>query len=133
MTGKKKKVLILDDQPDVAVPLQMVLTDHGFDAKATIFVSDFQTSLAGETWDAIVLDVYLPTKAGVKLIGLDLARRIRRTYPGLAIVLISAWLVSKEQIDRCANEIGGKVVWKPLGEAQQVVQAVSSLIEGMGK
>lgn len=129
MSQKKKKVLILDDKPDVAVPLRTVLEDHGFDATATIFVSDFEQSLARGSWDAIVLDVYLPTPSGDKPIGLGIARQIRKDRPGLPIVFISGWLVSQTEIDACAEEIGARVVWKPLGKGQGVIEAISSLIE----
>lgn len=129
MGQDKKKVLILDDQLEVAVPLQTVLEDHGFDANATIKVSEFDKNLAQASWDAVVIDVYLPTKSGNKPIGLDIARRISKDRPRLAIVLISGWLTSKTEIDQCVGEIGARLVWKPFGTGGEIIEAISSLIE----
>lgn len=125
----KKKVLILDDDVSVAVPLQAVLEDHGFEAKATVFVSDFEKTLARENWDAAVLDVYHPTERGVRPIGLDIARQIRKYRQRFPIAIISSWTTSKAETVACADEIGAKVVWKPLGTGREVIEAISSLIE----
>lgn len=125
----KKRVLILDDELDVAYPLQLLLEGHGFEAEATISVTDFEERFERKSWDAILLDVYLPTKSGGKPIGIDIAQRIRKDRPGLPIVLISGCSRSAE-IKMCAEEIGATVVWKPFKMGREVIEAISSLIEG---
>jgi CheY-like chemotaxis protein len=68
MTEKQaaKKILILDDEPDVVTYLETLLQDHGYE---TIAAADGRTGIEkmrSERPDLVTLDISMPEKSGVR-------------------------------------------------------------------
>jgi len=62
----RKKILVIDDEPDVLTYLSTLLEDHGF---LTITASDGEEGLQKakrEKPDLVSLDISMPEKSGVK-------------------------------------------------------------------
>jgi len=62
----KKKVLIIDDEPDIVTFLTLLLEDNGY---ATISAKDGQEGLEkiqAEHPDLVLLDITMPEKSGVR-------------------------------------------------------------------
>jgi CheY-like chemotaxis protein len=62
-----KKILIVDDEPDVVTYLMTLLEDAGY---STVSASNGQEGLEkvrGESPDLVTLDISMPEKSGVKL------------------------------------------------------------------
>ena len=62
----KKKILIIDDEPDVASYLEMVLRDGGY---ATVIASDSNEGMAlarREKPDLVTLDISMPRASGTR-------------------------------------------------------------------
>jgi len=65
--GAPKKVLIIDDEPDIVVYLSLLLENHGY---AVISASDGEKGLElakTEHPDLVCLDIMMPRKTGVAL------------------------------------------------------------------
>ena len=67
MVEKKKKVLIIDDEPDTVTYFSSLLEDNGYE---TIVAKDGEEGLnktKTDRPDLITLDISMPEKSGVKL------------------------------------------------------------------
>ena len=87
----KRKVLIVDDNPDLAEAAALFLEANGHEvrtaqdgASALLLVKDFQP-------EAAVVDIGLPGMDGY-----ELARRLRELLPGLALAALSGWRIDPQ-------------------------------------
>lgn len=63
----RKKVLIIDDEPDIVMYLKLLLENHGYEV---VSASDGEKGLElarTETPDLVCLDIMMPRKSGVAL------------------------------------------------------------------
>src|SRR5437868_13308976 len=107
--GKMAKILIVDDQEDLANGLQVNLEREGFEV-AKAFTGNAGLAMAlSQNPDLIVLDVMLP---GMN--GLDVCRELRKRGFERPIIMLTA---KSEEIDRVVGlEIGADdYVTKPFG------------------
>jgi CheY-like chemotaxis protein len=95
----KRKVLIVDDNPDLAEAASLFLQANGHEvrtaqdgASALLSVKEFQP-------DAAVVDIGLPGMDGY-----ELARRLRELDPGLALAALSGWRIDPD--DKRPREAG---------------------------
>jgi two-component system invasion response regulator UvrY len=80
------RILLVDDHPVVRHGIRQILID-GLKTVSIGEASDVPTAAARiqeETWDIVVLDLTLPGASG-----LDLLKEIRRTRPGLPVLVLS--------------------------------------------
>jgi two-component system response regulator ChvI len=83
----KKRILIIDDEPDVALTLKVVLEDNGFE------VDSFTDSLlalkhfkeAGYIYDLLILDIKMP-----QMNGFELYKEIRKLDDKVKVCFLSA-------------------------------------------
>ena len=65
--GKKKKVLIIDDEPDVSMVLKMILDQNGFNADSCddpiLALENFKAG----SYDLLLLDIKMPEMDGFRL------------------------------------------------------------------
>jgi len=111
------RVLIVEDHQDVAVLARDLLGELGCSATIAASAEEGMQVLRRERFDLVLSDILLP---GGKT-GLDLARDIRKAFPGLALVLATGFSASAEE----ALRDGFLVIRKPYGRAQ--------LAEALGK
>jgi len=84
---KPKKILVIDDEPDVVKYLETLLQDHGY---ATVSASDGKQGLevmAAEKPDLVCLDITMPGTSGIRFY------REARNNPELAktpVVVVTA-------------------------------------------
>jgi CheY-like chemotaxis protein len=65
-SGQTKRILILDDEPDIITYFEILLNDHGYE---TLSAQDGVEGLAkarSEHPDLITLDISMPKKSGVR-------------------------------------------------------------------
>ncbi len=79
-----KKILIVDDEPNVGASLQMVLEGEGYKVVLCRSAAEFQTQLPHAWADAYLLDVRLPDGSGIEL--LNTLRQVDKQAP---IIMIS--------------------------------------------
>lgn len=80
------RVLVVDDDPNVADLLRDLLAEHGHDAGLASDVGDALLWLGENTCDVLITDLDLKGTSGWQL-----ARRVRETYPHMVIGLITGW------------------------------------------
>jgi CheY-like chemotaxis protein len=86
--GRIRKVLVVDDEPDVADMAEVLLTAHGLDTVVAYSGADALSTLAAHPdIDAVVSDVMMPG-----MTGLQLAEQIDQRYPKVKIVLASGYI-----------------------------------------
>nr|WP_229520581.1 MULTISPECIES: response regulator [unclassified Massilia] len=86
--GGIRKVLVVDDEADVADLAEMLLSAHGLDAMVAYSAAQALELLATHPdIDAVISDVMMP---GMN--GLELAERISRNYPKVKIILASGYM-----------------------------------------
>ena len=87
------RILIVEDEPDIAMVLLSDLTVEGYEAEVA---RDGETALRRareEHWDLILLDVMLPGKDGF-----DVCREIRRARIRSRIILLTAKAQESEKV-----------------------------------
>lgn len=85
MIVNAKKILLVEDDSDIAALLQLHLRDEGYQI---VHEDDGHRALAQlekQRWDAVILDLMLP---GVD--GLEICRRVRQMTRYLPVIIISA-------------------------------------------
>jgi len=86
--GAIRKVLVVDDEADVADLAEMLLSAHGIDAMVAYSGAAALDMLATDPdIDAVVSDVMMPG-----MTGLELAEQIGARYPKVKIVLASGYM-----------------------------------------
>jgi two-component system response regulator AtoC len=102
------RVLVVDDHRNTRDSLALGLRSLGCEADAA---SDADEALARQRqtpYDWIVCDVRMPGSSGV-----DLARALRRGWPALGLVLMTAFEVSLAE-SQLVSEIGASLWIKPV-------------------
>jgi len=64
--SKKKKILVVDDEPDVVTFISAVLEDAGYQTATAGDGVEAMNELKASTPDLITLDITMPNKSGVK-------------------------------------------------------------------
>ena len=86
--GRIRKVLVVDDEPDVADMAEVLLAAHGLDTVVAYSGADALLALAAHPdVDAVVSDVMMPG-----MTGLQLAAQIDERYPKVKVVLASGYM-----------------------------------------
>lgn len=80
-----KKILLVEDDPDIATLVQRNLRDEGYQIDHVDDGLVALSRLEREPWDAVILDLMLPNTDG-----LEICRRIRMMARYLPVIIISA-------------------------------------------
>ena len=88
-----KRILVVDDDPDIVDYLRLFLEDHGYDVSSANRSSSALAALDDVVPDAVILDVVLPGRSG-----LDLLVTIRRHDRWSAVPVVV--LTGKDSIVR---------------------------------
>jgi len=64
--GGKKKILIVDDEPDVVTYLEALLQDHGYDTLPAYNGREGMQKVRSDRPDLICLDITMPEESGVR-------------------------------------------------------------------
>jgi CheY-like chemotaxis protein len=86
-TETAKKVLIVDDEPDVVSYLEMLLRDHGYETRSAANGQEALDLVRRERPDLVTLDVSMPEASGTRFY-----REIRGDagLAGIPVVIITA-------------------------------------------
>jgi DNA-binding response OmpR family regulator len=83
--GGRKKILIVEDEPDIARGLRDALDFEGFDVSAVGTGSEGITTVRSTTPDLVILDLMLPD-----LNGFQVCEQIRASHPTLPVIMLTA-------------------------------------------
>jgi DNA-binding response OmpR family regulator len=85
MRNKKKRVLIVDDEPDVTLVLKQVLDENGFEADSydepRLALNNFKANM----YDLLLLDIKMPD-----INGLDLYQEMRKIDDRVKVCFLTA-------------------------------------------
>ncbi len=87
------RILIVEDEPDIALGLEEDLTRHGYEVET---VSDGETALhriVEKAWDLILLDVMLPGRDGF-----EVCEELRRSSVRTPIIMLTAKAHEAEKV-----------------------------------
>jgi DNA-binding response OmpR family regulator len=105
------RILVVEDDPDIALGLREDFTRHGHDVE---LVRDGDEALrrGREAWDVILLDVMLPRREGF-----EVCRELRRTGVTTPIIMLTA---KTQEVDKVLGlELGADdYVTKPFSSAE---------------
>ncbi|MBU0519284.1 response regulator [bacterium] len=97
MSGRQKKILIIDDEPDVVAYLTAFFIDNGFEVvSASNGKEGFHLALS-EAPDLITLDITMPEETGIRLLGELKDEAATRQVP--VIIITGTPGISNQQID----------------------------------
>jgi len=83
----EKKILVVDDEPDVRNFLASCIEDAGFIVNTAVDGQDALEKVEADTPDLITLDMVMPRKSGIKVIR---TLRENEKYANLPIIVITA-------------------------------------------
>ena len=89
------RILVVDDEEIQLRGTSLGLRREGFDVEVAQGAEDALAALEARPFDVVLVDLMMP-----RMNGLELARVLREKRPSLAIVLTSAYQLSRRQIDR---------------------------------
>lgn len=115
------RLLIIDDQPELAALLQRVLDQRGWPGDVATSIAEARERLASTTYELALCDLRLGNDSG-----LTLAEEIRARYPSVAVLFVSAVddpLVAEEALDLGAYGY----LLKPVDTAALVIAVSSAL------
>jgi DNA-binding response OmpR family regulator len=88
----RKRILVVDDEPDITFTLQAGLEDGGFDADAftnpELVLSSFKPGL----YDLVLIDIMMP-----KMDGFVLYERLKKVDPGIKVCFLTASEMYREE------------------------------------
>jgi two-component system alkaline phosphatase synthesis response regulator PhoP len=93
MAETAARLLVVEDDPNVASTLAERLRASGFDVTSARTAAQARAEIAQHTFHLALLDVGLPDGNG-----LDVAREIQRRSPGTAIVFLTAYGTPEDRI-----------------------------------
>jgi CheY-like chemotaxis protein len=93
---RRKKILLVDDEPDMTAMLKMALENAGFTIDTfndpLLVLKSFKPNL----YDLVVLDVMMP-----KMDGIELCNRLKEVDPGIKVCFLTASNeVSREKLSK---------------------------------
>ncbi len=98
----RKKVLIIDDQPDILEVLTEIIELLGHDVIAISSGNNLDNKFQSNEFNIVITDYQMPDMTGV-----DIAKKIKTKYPGTRVYIISGYhqILSEEKM--CEYGISG--------------------------
>jgi DNA-binding response OmpR family regulator len=119
-----QRILIVEDEVDIRSLMSFVLERAGYDAVCVAAVTEARAAISLHTFDAALVDLYLPDGRGDEVVGL-----LRAESPATRIVVTSAFTQSP-LAPRFETEAGDTFLPKPFNPAA-LIAAVASRPAGM--
>jgi two-component system response regulator MprA len=96
------RILIVDDEINHRRSLSISIRMEGYEALEAADGQYALETLKRERVDVVVCDLMMP-----RIDGLELARRLRFTHPGTRVILMSAYHLTRAQLERAqVGEVG---------------------------
>ena len=122
-----KKILVIDDEPDITYALEKVLEDNGFK------VDEFNDSILAlnsyksNFYDLVILDIKMP-----KMNGFELYSKLKEKDPKVKICFLTAVTTFKEDFRKTRLEMGITInedyfIQKPI-KTEDLVKKLTSIM-----
>ena len=122
-----KKILIIDDEPDITFTIKNILEDNGFAADSfndpILALNNYKASF----YDLVILDIKMP-----KINGYELYIKIREQDPKAKICFLTAITTFNEDFRKTRLELGKTInedyfIQKPI-KIQDLVKKLTSIM-----
>jgi two-component system phosphate regulon response regulator OmpR len=122
-TAEARRILVVDDEPELRQVLIEYLTKHGFDVRGAADGQELDAVLAEEPMDLLILDINMPGEDGISI-----ARRVRALNLAPILMLTAADAV----VDRVVGlEIGADdYVTKPF-DLRELLARIRAILRRM--
>lgn len=117
-----EKILIVDDEAELASLLSHILTKNGFTTLSAISAKDALTILENEHIDILLSDLIMP-----EIDGYELATIVMQRYPHIKIQLTSGF-ADDRNVNKFCIPLQKKILKKPYTN-KEVLQCIRDLIE----
>lgn len=119
---RKEKILIVDDDPNAALSLELLLSRQGYDIKS-VHTGKAALALAEATpFNIVLLDIKLPDITGIKLL-----TPLKNTHPRTAVIMMTAY-ASMESAVTAVNEGATAYIVKPF-DVESVLATINNVIQ----
>lgn len=120
------RVLLVEDDPQIAKSLAMSLGYDGFEVATADSVTQGWELVNSKTYDVLLLDVNLPDGSGI-----ELCSRIRTSGQELPILFLSA-RTDEETVVRGMNRGGDDYIRKPFG-VEELKTRILKILQRVGR
>jgi DNA-binding response OmpR family regulator len=119
-----QKILIVDDEPSIIVPVQFLMEQKGFDVMIAFSGEEAMEIIAKKRVDLILLDIMLPV-----IDGFEVCQRVRENprWNKIKIILLTA-LGSDANVEKGLALGADAYITKPFSNIQ-IVSKVKELLE----
>ena len=131
---KDFRVFVADDEPLIAITLEAILKQHGYQARSFIEPLEVLRAAQSEQPDLLLTDVNMTEGSG-----LDLARELQRIHPACKILLISGKELNDGLVTKMeCNLYQFHLLQKPihplelLDEIDEMLSGFRSQVQGCG-
>ena len=128
---KAARILIVDDDADIAEAMRIILENRGYTVDAAIDSEDASKHIESNKPDLIILDVMMNTKSE----GFDFARDLKKA-PGTRDIPILMLTAIKDKTGIDFKPAAGDEMWLPVEEfldkpvrPEQLIEKVESLLK----
>ena len=123
MTGAAKRVLVVEDDPDLAALEADVLAERGHEVEVASNGKEALAAVERRAPDLILLDMKMPVMSGR-----EFAQEYRKREPHAAPIIV---VTAADDAQRRAAEVGASAwIGKPF-DPEALVEKVASLLEPM--
>ena len=118
-----KKILIVDDEPSIIVPVQFLMEQNGYDVMVAFSGEEAMEIIAEKKVDLILLDIMLPI-----IDGFEVCQRIRENpqWNKIIIILLTA-LGSDANVEKGLSLGADAYITKPFSNVD-IVEKVKELL-----
>lgn len=120
---KQKTVLLVDDEPNILIPLEFLMLQQGFNVLTAQSGAEALALIKQQGPDIVVLDVMMPG-----MTGFELASQIRQQseFSEIAIIFLTAKGTSEDRMQGYAN--GAEMYLTKPFDNDEIVRAVSEML-----
>ena len=118
---QQQRILIVEDEADILALMTFVLERAGYDVVCVAAVAEARAAISLYTFDAALVDLYLPDGRGDEVVGL-----LRAVSPDTRIVVTSAF-TQTSLVPRFATEAGDSFLAKPFNNTALVAAVADQL------
>jgi len=117
------KILIVDDEPNIVVPLQFLMEQNGYQTLVAQSGEEALETISKETPDLVLLDIMLPGIDGFEVCEIV---RLKPEWRNVRIIFLTA---KGRDVDIAKGMVLGadEYITKPFSN-QQIIDAVSKLL-----
>lgn len=123
-SGRKKKILVVDDEPSVCAGIEYILKPAGYDVVQTYSGEDAVKKVEAEDYDLVLMDLVMPG-----LDGSDACAKIKSMKPYIRVLAISG-SPTGQSLEKFLRSGGIELyLYKPFGK-QELIEAVEKAFRG---